>query len=59
MIRKGRRDTTEQPHKTENNEKYAAHEMSAKNEKHTENEKRKKIETPVRTNDTVYPFLLS
>ena len=57
MIRKGRRDPAEQQHKIENNEKYAAREMSAKNEKHTENEKRKKIETPERTDDTVHPFL--
>ena len=59
MIRKGRRDTTEKQHKTENNEKHAAHEMSAKNEKHTENEKSKKIEAPERTNDTVHPFLFN
>ena len=59
MIRKVRRDTTEKQRKTENNEKYAAREMSAKNEKHTENEKSKNIETPERTYDTVHPFLLS
>ena len=46
MIPKGRRDTAEKQHKTENNEKYA---VSAKNEKRTENEKSKKIETPERT----------
>ena len=59
MIRKVSRGTAEQQRKTENNEKYAAREMSAKNEKHTENEKGKKIETPERTDDTVHPFLLN